>query len=186
MDPLIVVLAVLAGLVALWALVTFNSLVRARNRIDNAWSQVDVQLKRRYDLIPNLVETVRGYAEHERETLEAVTLARQAGLSAESVPAQADAENLITAALRRLFVLAEAYPELKANESFLRLQEELTATEDRIAYARQFYNDSVLRYDNKLETFPTMIVAALFAFEPRPYFEIEDPRERGPVQTTFS
>jgi LemA protein len=171
---LIIILVVVAVLV-LFVIGGYNGLVRARNQIDNSWSQIDVQLKRRLDLIPNLIETVKGYASHERETLEAVVAARQATLAAPDTPAaQAQADNLLSGALRQLFALSEAYPDLKANQNFLALQEELTATEGRIAYARQFYNDSVLSYDNRRQAFPTVIVANLFNFESREYFEAEE------------
>jgi LemA protein len=171
---LIIILVIVAAL-ALFVIGGYNGLVRARNQIDNAWSQIDVQLKRRLDLIPNLIETVKGYASHERETLEAVVAARQATLAAPDTPAaQAQADNLLSGALRQLFALSEAYPDLKANQNFLALQEELTATEGRIAYARQFYNDSVLSYDNRRQAFPTVIVANLFNFESREYFEAEE------------
>jgi LemA protein len=171
--PLIVVviLVLLAVIVAL----IYNGLVRARNQVENAWSQIDVQLKRRIDLIPNLVETVKGYAAHERETLEAVVQARNAAMAAPENPAaQAQADNVLTGALRQLFALSEAYPDLKANQNFLALQEELTATEGRVAYARQFYNDSVLSYNNRLQVFPTVIIASMFNFVRREYFEAED------------
>jgi LemA protein len=167
----IVILIVLALIVAL----IYNGLVRARNQVENAWSQIDVQLKRRIDLIPNLVQTVKGYAAHERDTLEAVIQARNAAMAAPSNPnAQAQADNVLTGALRQLFALSEAYPDLKANQNFLALQEELTATEGRVAYARQFYNDSVLSYNNRLQVFPTVIVASMFNFVRREYFEAED------------
>ena len=156
------------------AIVVYNRLVALRNRTEAAWSQIDVQLKRRYDLIPNLVETVKGYAAHERETLEAVIAARRQAVDARGVQDQAQAENMLTQALRQLFALAEAYPDLKANENFLSLQEELSATESRIAYARQFYNESILAYDNAREVFPTNLIAGAFNFEGRPYFEIEE------------
>lgn len=156
------------------AVVIYNRLVALRNRTEAAWSQIDVQLKRRYDLIPNLVETVKGYAAHERQTLEAVVAARQQAVDARGVQDQAQAENVLTQTLRQLFALAEAYPDLKANQNFLALQEELTGTESRIAYARQFYNESILAYDNARETFPTNLVAGAFNFEPKTYFEIEE------------
>ncbi|MEA2451444.1 MAG: LemA protein [Actinomycetota bacterium] len=163
-----------AVLVVLFLVVTYNRLVRLRNRIEAAWAQIDVQLKRRHDLIPNLVETVKGYAAHERETLEAVTKARQQAVAAKGVEEQAQAENMLTATLRQLFAVSEAYPELKANENFLALQEELTGTESRIAFSRQFYNEQVLAYDNALETFPSNLVAGAFNFEPKEYFEAEE------------
>jgi LemA protein len=151
----------------------YNRLVQLRNRVEAAWAQIDVQLKRRYDLIPNLVETVKGYAAHERETLEAVVKARQQAVDASGIEDQAKAENILTQTLRQLFAVAEAYPDLKANQNFMQLQEELTATESRIAYARQFYNESALAYDNARETFPTNLVAGMFNFEEKPYFEAE-------------
>ncbi len=155
MLPLIIVIIVVVILVA-FLIISYNGLVRSRNQVENAWSQIDVQLKRRIDLIPNLVETVKGYAAHERETLEAVVDARNSAIAAPDTPAaQAEANDMLSGALRQLFALSEAYPDLKANQNFLALQEELTATEGRVAYARQFYNDSVLTYDNKLESFPT-------------------------------
>ena len=173
------------GLVVLWWIVTYNRMIVLRNRIENAWSQVDVQLRRRYDLIPNLVETVKGYAGHERATFEEVTKARQAGIDARTVQDQGQAENLITGALRRLFAVAENYPQLRASENFMQLQEELTGTEGKIAYARQFYNDSVLGYHNLIQSFPARIVANTGGFKPRDYFEIEESEARGPVQVQF-
>lgn len=143
-----------------------------------------MQLRRRYDLIPNLVETVKGYAAHEREVFESVTRARSLGIEAKSVPEQAQAESMITQALRQLFAVAENYPQLKASENFLALQEELTATEGRIAFARQFYNDSVLRYNNGIQVFPSVLIAGPLGFKPREYFEIEE-GSRGPVRVQF-
>ena len=183
MVLLIIVIAVVV-LVGLYVMVTFNGLVRLRNRIENAWAQVDVQLRRRYDLIPNLVETVKGYAKHERETLTAVTEARASAINASGVGEQAAAENMITGALKSLFAVAEAYPDLEADGNFLQLQEELSETEGRIAYARQFYNDSVLRLNTRIETFPSNIVANAFGFEPREYLEADD-TSRGPVSVDF-
>jgi LemA protein len=181
MIPLIIVIVVVVILVG-YVIVAYNGLVRSRNQVDNAWSQIDVQLKRRIDLIPNLVETVKGYAAHERETLEAVIEARNAAIAApDTPPAQAEADNMLSGALRQLFALGEAYPDLKANENFLALQEELTATEGRVAYARQFYNDSVLTYDNKLESFPTVIIAKMFNFESKEYFVAEDQARVAPT-----
>jgi LemA protein len=181
MLPLIIVIVVVAILV-LVTIALYNGLVRSRNQVENAWSQIDVQLKRRLDLIPNLVETVKGYAAHERETLEAVIAARNAAMAApDTPPAQAEADNMLTGALRQLFALSESYPDLKANQNFLALQEELTATEGRVAYARQFYNDSVLTYDNKLESFPTVIIAKMFNFAPREYFEADEQARTAPT-----
>jgi LemA protein len=181
MLPVIIVIIVLVILVGV-VILAYNGLVRSRNQVENAWSQIDVQLKRRLDLIPNLVETVKGYAAHERETLAAVVEARNAALAAPDTPrAQANADDVLTGALRQLFALSEAYPDLKANQNFLALQEELTATEGRVAYARQFYNDSVLNYDNKLESFPTVVLAKMFHFEPREYFEADEQARTAPT-----
>jgi LemA protein len=182
-----VVLWIVLGVVVLlllFVVFAYNGLVRLRNRIDNAWSQIDVQLRRRYDLIPNLVETVKGYAAHERQTFESVTKARAAAINAQGVADQAQAENQITGALKSLFAVAEAYPELKANQNFLALQEELTATEGRIAYARQFYNDEVLKLNTRVQSFPTNMLAGAFGFREREYFEADD-TSRGPVQVRF-
>jgi LemA protein len=180
---LIVVIA-LVVLLGIWVWVTYNGLVALRQRIENAWSQIDVQLRRRYDLIPNLVETVKGYAAHEKETLERVIQARNRAMAAEGTQQQAQAENMITGALRQLFALSEAYPDLKANEGFLALQEELTGTEGRIAYARQFFNDTVLRFNTKIQSFPAVLIAGRFGFTEREYFEAEED-SRGPVQVDF-
>ena len=179
-----IILGALVLLFVLALILIYNGLVRQRNRIDNAWSQIDVQLKRRYDLIPNLVETVKGYAAHERQVFENVTQARANAINAQGPAQQADAENVLSGALKSLFAVAEAYPDLKANQNFLSLQEELTSTEDRVAYARQFYNDSVLSYNNKLQTFPRNVIAGMFNFEKREYFEGE-PEATGPVRVQF-
>ena len=162
----------------------YNRLVVLRNRIENAWSQIDVQLKRRADLIPNLVETVKGYAAHEKEVFQKVTEARAALVHAEGVRDQAEANNMLTGALKSLFAVAENYPELKANQNFMMLQEELSGVESKIAYARQFYNDTVLKYDNMREKFPSNIVAGMFGFSEREYFAVEE-GERGPVKVEF-
>jgi len=174
------VVIVILGIVAL-----YNRFVTLRNRIDNAWHQIDVQLRRRYDLIPNLVETVKGYAAHERGTFEAVTAARAAAINAKTVKDQAQAENMLTGALKSLFAVSEAYPELKANQNFMALQEELTGTEGKIAYARQFYNDMVMQLNTSIQQFPGNIVAGIFGFQPRDYFEIESPDAREPVKVKF-
>ncbi|MCB1016407.1 MAG: LemA family protein, partial [Acidimicrobiales bacterium] len=173
MTALLIILGIVVVL-AIVLMVLYNGLVTLRNRIENAWAQIDVQLKRRYDLIPNLVETVKGYASHERETLEAVTQARNMAVSADGPHAQAEAENVLSGALKSLFAVSEAYPDLKANQNFLNLQEELTGTEGRIAYARQFYNDSVLDYNNKLDQFPTLVFARALKFRRREYFEADE------------
>lgn len=174
MDWIAWVVLGIVVLLIVWLIGGYNRLVRLRNRVEAAWSQIEVQLKRRHDLIPNLVETVKGYAAHERETLERVIQARNQAVQATGVEDQAQAENFLTSALRQVFALAEAYPDLKANENFLALQEELTATEGRIAFSRQFYNEQVLAYDNALETFPSNLVGGAFNFEPKEYFEVEE------------
>jgi LemA protein len=178
---IVVGVLVLVLLVGVW---TFNRLVSLRNRVDNGWSQIDVQLRRRYDLIPNLVETVKGYAAHEREVFEDVTNARARAMDASSVPDQAQAENQISRGMRQLLAVAENYPELKANQNFLALQEELTATESKIAYARQFYNDEVLRLNTLIGSFPSNLIAGMFGFRPREFFNIEEPA-RGPATVDF-
>jgi len=165
---------------AIVAVVSYNRLVRMKNRVDNGWSQIDVQLRRRYDLIPNLVETVKGYAAHEREVFEEVTSARAGAMQAQGVGSQAEAENAVTAGLNRLIAVAERYPDLKASENFLALQEELTGTESKIAYARQFYNDQVMRLNTAIQSFPSSLVAHRFHFQPREFFQIDEPA-RGPV-----
>jgi LemA protein len=180
----LIVIGVVVVLLVLFVIASYNGLVQLRNRVDNAWAQIDVQLKRRYDLIPNLVETVKGYAAHERQTLEAVIQARNMAMSAQGPAQQAQAENMITGALKSLFALSEAYPDLKANQSFLQLQEELTGTEGRIAYSRQFYNDTVQKYNTKIQTFPTVLLAGMFHFGPREYFEVED-AARDAVRVSF-
>src|SRR5947208_12399652 len=167
-------------LVALYGVYTYNRLVRLRVRTENAWSQIDVQLRRRYDLIPNLVQTVEGYAAHERELFESVAEARSRAMSAQSVGDQAQAENAVTAGLRQLLAVAENYPDLKASQNFLPLQEELTGTESKIAYARQFYNDQVMLLNTTIGKFPSNLIAGAFHFTTREFFEIDDP-ERGPV-----
>ncbi len=169
-------------LAAVWI---YNRLVTLRTRVDNGWSQIDVQLRRRADLIPNLVETVKGYAAHERELFERVTEARARSMGATGVADQADAENQVTAGLRQLLAVVENYPDLKANQNFLALQEELIGTESKIAYARQFYNDQVMRLNTLIQSVPSSIVAGAFGFEERPFFEIDEP-VRGPVQVDLS
>jgi LemA protein len=176
----VIVIAVVVVLLLLWLVAMFNRLVRLRNRAENAWAQVDVQLRKRYDLIPNLVETVKGYAAHERETFEAVTNARVAAQQAQTVAQQAAAENALTAALGRLFAVAEAYPQLRATENFQQLQGQLSDVESNIAVARQVYNDTVLSYENALETVPTSVIAGIFNFRPREYFQTEDVTREAP------
>jgi LemA protein len=178
-----IVLGIL-GVLLVTAILVYNRLVALRNRVDNGWSQIDVQLRRRYDLIPNLVSTVQGYAAHERELFERVTEARARAIDATAVPDQANAENAITQGVRQLLAVAEAYPDLKANENFLALQEELTGTESKIAYARQFYNDQVMRLNTLIGSFPASLLARAFGFAPREFFDIEDP-VRGPTTVEF-
>ena len=177
----VIVLVALVLVVALAAVAIYNRLVRLRNRAENSWAQVDVQLRRRYDLIPNLVEAVKGYAAHEHGTFDEVTQARTAAQQAKGVAEQAEAENVLTAAIGRLFAVAEAYPQLRATENFQQLQAQLAETEQKIAVARQVYNDTVLSYDNALETVPTNIVASLFGFRPQAYFETEGAAREAPA-----
>ncbi len=186
-SGLVVGIVVIVAVVVLLLVVVgmYNGLVRKRNRSENAWAQVDVQLKRRHDLIPNLVETVKGYASHERETFEEVTRARAAAQQARGPEQQAIAENALTQALGRLFAVAEAYPQLRATENFQQLQAQLSETESNIAVARQVYNDTVLTYDNALETVPTSIVAGVFNFRPREYFQADE-GDRAAPQVSFT
>ncbi len=164
---IVVVIFILMGM--------YNGLVRLRMQVKNAWSQIDVQLKRRYDLIPNLVETAKGYMEHEKDTLEAVTKARQMAVDASTIKDQMAAENMLTSTLRSLMAVSENYPDLKANQNMMSLQEELTSTENKIGFSRQFYNDSVMIYNTKRETFPTAIIAGMFNFQREEFFESEFP-----------
>ena len=171
MGALVLLLIIIAA-VALIFIGMYNRLITLRNRCDNAWSQVDVQLRRRYDLIPNLVETVKGYAKHESGVFERVTQARAAAVNAQTVKDQGQAENVLTGALKSLFAVAENYPDLKANQNFLMLQEELAGTEGKVAYARQFYNDNVMKFNMSQQVFPSSIIANMFSFKPRDYFQI--------------
>ncbi len=174
---IVVIIAIIAGI--------YNKLVRARMRVKNAWSQIDVQLKRRYDLIPNLIETVKGYAAHEKETLERVVQARQTAVQAKGVQQQAQAENMLTGALRQLFALSETYPNLKANENFMQLQEELTSTENKIGFARQHYNNVVESYNAAIQVFPAVIFAGMFGFTKEEFFELEDENQRQAPKVKF-
>ena len=185
MWPAIIVIGILVVL-ALIVAGMFNALVRLRNQVKNAWAQIDVQLKRRYDLIPNLMETVKGYMTHERETLEAVIKARQQAIDLSgSIADQAKAENMLSQTLRSLFAVSENYPNLKANENFLSLQEELTSTENKIGFSRQFYNDQVLSFNNKTEMFPSNIIAGMFNFKQAEFFELEEAAERQAPKVQF-
>jgi LemA protein len=181
----LIVPLVLIAVVGLFLIGLYNGLVKLRQLVRSAWSQIDVQLKRRYDLIPNLVETVKGYAKHERETLDAVVRARNAAVAAQGVGEQAKAENALTGALRQLFALSERYPDLKANQNFLALQEELSATENRISFARQHYNDVTAQYNTRVQSFPANILAGAFGFKTESFFELEDVAERKAPQVKF-
>ena len=187
MSDMWIILGVVVLLI-LFFLGIYNGLVGLRNQVKNAWAQIDVQLKRRYDLIPNLVETVKGYAKHEREVFENVTQARAAaqGAATAGPAARAQVEGGLSQALGRLFAVAEAYPELKANQNFLALQEELTSTENKISFSRQFYNDTVLRYNNQTQMFPSNIVAGMAGFKASEFFEVTTPEEKNPVKVSFT
>jgi LemA protein len=181
-----IVLGVVVVLVAIWVIVTYNGFIKLKNIVEESWRQIDVELHRRYDLIPNLVETVKGYAAHERQTFENVTAARAAAVSPGAGPAeQAAQENMLTAALRQLLAVAEAYPDLKANENFLDLQNQLTQTEDRIAAGRRFYNANVRTFNTKVESFPPNLIARTFGFTRKEYFEAEDPTVRAAPEVRF-
>jgi LemA protein len=179
------VLLAIPVLFVLWVIMAYNGLVAWRNQVKNAWSQIDVQLKRRYDLIPNLVETVKGYAKHEKETLEKVIQARNMAMSAHSPHEAAQAENVLQGTLKSLFALSENYPDLKANQNFLGLQEELTSTENKISFARQFYNDTVNKFNTMIQVFPKNIIAGIFKFTEAQLFEVEAPEERKAVKVQF-
>ncbi len=181
---IVIVLLVVVVLLAVMLMVMYNRLVRLRNRIENAWAQIDVQLQRRYDLIPNLLETVKGYASHEKGVLEGVTQARANALNAQGPADKAAADNIVTGALKSLFAVSEAYPALKANQNFLALQEELSGTEGKVAYARQFYNDAVNGYNTSIQSFPTNLIANSFGFKGREYYEAGDDA-RGAVRVQF-
>jgi LemA protein len=185
MAGLLILLAIIV-VVVLIVIGMYNSLVRLRNQVKNAWSQIDVQLKRRHDLIPNLIETVKGYMKHERETLENITKARSNAMSAQTVGEKAKAEGELNGAMNKFFLVVENYPDLKANQNFLALQEELTSTENKIAFSRQAYNDQVLSYNNKIQMFPTNIMAGMFGFKASEFFEIEDRAERDVPKVDFS
>ena len=182
----VIVLLVILFIVVAWLVGLYNGLVRLRNQVRNAWSQIDVQLKRRHDLIPNLVETAKGYMKHERETLENITQARSKAIGADSVGDKAKAEGELSGALNKFLLVVENYPDLKANQNFLSLQEELTSTENKIAFSRQAYNDQVLGYNTKVESFPAMMVANMFGFQKSEFFELEDEAERQAPKVDFS
>ncbi len=184
--PVFLVLLVLIIVVAAWLIGLYNGLVGLRNAVKNAWAQIDVQLKRRHDLIPNLVETAKGYVKHERETLENITNARSRAMGADTVGEKAKAESALSGAISKFMLVVENYPDLKANQNFLALQEELTSTENKIAFSRQAYNDQVMMYNNKIQMFPSNIVAGMFNFQPSEFFEIENETERQAPKVDFS
>jgi LemA protein len=182
------IILIVIGVLALVIIMMYNSLIRLKNRVDEAWSDIDVQLKRRYDLIPNLVETVKGYASHEKETLERVVQARNAAMDAQSkggAKEQAQAENALSSTLKSIFALAESYPDLKANQNFLELQRELADTENKIMASRRFYNGNVRDFNTKLQIFPTNIIGNMLGFKDREFFEIEEPGQRENVKVDF-
>ena len=184
----LIVLVVLIGIVVvvgLWVVGIYNGLVRLRNQVKNAWAQIDVQLKRRHDLIPNLVETVKGYAGHEKTTLENVVKARGAAVQAQGPQEQGKAESMLSSALGRLMVVVEQYPDLKANQNFLALQEELTSTENKIGFSRQHYNDSVMTYNTRTESFPVNVIAGMFGFKGEEFFELDDEAAREAPKVAF-
>lgn len=182
----LIIFLVIIGLIAAFVIGIYNRLVRLRQNVKESWSAIDTELRRRYDLIPNLVETVKGYAGHERDTLEAVIAARNAAATNTGTPAeQAQTENILTGALRQLFALSEAYPQLRANENFMQLQEQLNQTENQIAQSRRFYNANVRELNTGVETFPASLIAGSFGFQQAEYFEIDDPAARGPVKVQF-
>jgi LemA protein len=179
------VLIILLIILLLWGISIYNGLVQLRQQVRNAWSQIDVQLKRRHDLIPNLVETVKGYATHEKDTLERVIQARGAAVQASGVQQQAQAEGELSQALGRLMLVVEQYPDLKANQNFLALQEELTSTENRIGFARQHYNDQVMLFNTRIQSVPNNFIAGPFGFKDEPFFELEDQAEREAPEVKF-
>jgi LemA protein len=182
----LIIFLVLVFIILVIPILIYNNLVRLRNQVQNAWSQIDVQLKRRHDLIPNLVETAKGYMKHERETLENITKARNLAMGANGVGDKIKAEKKLTDAMSSFFVVVENYPDLKANQNFLAVQEELTSTENKISFSRQGYNDQVLFYNNKIQMFPSNIVASMFNFKAQEFFEIEEPKDREVPKVDFS
>ena len=182
----LIVVAVVLVLLILFVIGIYNALIRLRNQVDNAWSQIDVQLKRRHDLIPNLVETAKGYMKHERGTFEAITKARSQAMGAKSVSESGKAEGALGEALSKFMLIVENYPDLKANQNFLAVQEELTSTENKISFSRQSYNDQVLFFNNKIQMFPSNIIANTFSFGKRDFFELETPAEREVPKVSFT
>lgn len=184
MTSILILLGIVLILV-IWLIGSYNSLIRLRNQVKNAWAQIDVQLKRRYDLIPNLIETVKGYMKHEAETLEKITQYRSQAMNAEGVAEKGKAEGMLSGALRQMRIAVENYPDLKANQNFLALQEELTSTENKISFSRQNYNDQVLFFNNKIQMFPSNIVAGMFGFKIAEFFEVESQEERTAPKVSF-
>ncbi len=185
MNSVLTILFALVVVVFLVIAFAYNSLISLRNGVENAWAQIDVQLKRRHDLIPNLIETVKGYAKHERETFEHVTQARAMAINAQGVAQRGEAEGALSNALKSLFAVSEAYPDLKANQNFLRLQEELASTENKVAFARQFFNDSTMQYNTRVQSFPANLIASLFHFGTREFFQLDSESERAVPQAKF-
>jgi len=184
MNPLFIIL-IIVGAVGLWLVGAYNMLVRSKNRVKESWSDIDVQLKRRYDLIPNLVETVKGYAAHEKETLDAVIEARSKAMGAQTLQEHSQAENMLTGALKSLFALSENYPQLRAVESFTKLQDELSDTENKIQAARRFYNTNVMAFNTQIESFPTNLIASPFGFTKSDFFELNEEMAREPITVKF-
>jgi LemA protein len=182
----VIILLIIVVVIVLFVISMYNSLIQLRNQVKNAWAQIDVQLKRRHDLIPNLIETVRGYMKHEREIMENITKYRSQAMDAKTVGEKAQAEGLLSGALGQLRVQVENYPDLKANQNFLALQEELTSTENKISFSRQAYNDQVLFYNNKIQMFPSNIIAGMFNFKQEEFFQVEDEKERAVPKVDFT
>lgn len=185
MSTIVWVILVVVALIVFWLIGVYNGLIKQRNQTDEAWSDIDVQLKRRYDLIPNLIETVKGYAKHERELFETVTKARTAAMGAQTVEEQGKAENMLAGTLKSLFAVAENYPELKANQNFLKLQDELSDTENKIQAARRFFNGNVRDFNTKIQVFPNNMIAPMLGFKKYDFFEIEEEAAREPVKVQF-
>lgn len=185
MDQSILITIAIAAIIVIWAIVLYNGLISRRNRVDESWSDIDVQLKRRYDLIPNLIESVKGYMQHERQTLESVTQARAAAMNAQTVQDHAKAENMLTEALKSIFAVAEQYPDLKASQNFLRLQDELSDTENKIQASRRFYNGNVRDYNTAIQQFPNTIISGSFGFSARQFFELTEEAAKEPVKVSF-
>ncbi len=184
MGTVSIIILVLVGVLALWGVALFNGLIKLRNRVDEAWSDIDVQLKRRYDLIPNLIETVKGYAKHEKEVLESVTEARTRAMGAQDPKDQVEAENMLSETLKSLFAVSENYPDLKANQNFLELQKELSDTENKIQASRRFYNGNVRDFNTKIQSFPNNMIAGILSFKERDFFEAEE-EEKKNIKVSF-